>query len=173
MLSAFLKAAFPHVPDNLLQPVSAELEQALARPDIAVLKHQIDSLQEKLGAAEDEIHRLRQESISYRLGIKNATNGGLELLAEHARAKSEEGYTDQHDDAHDDLQLISKAIAYLQDILLREQGLPGFNDTPPDYWPGKPEEWKPKATIVRQTVVAGGLLISSIDRKKRLRIDHL
>jgi cell division protein FtsB len=173
MLGTFLKAAFPHVSQSLIEATSSELTRALSRPDTVVLTEEIDSLKRDLAAAEDEILRLKQDAISFRLGVKNATRGGLEMLAERARHLSEEGFTDQQDDALDDVSLIAKAMAYLQDVMLREQGLPGFQDTPPDYWPGKLEEWKPKREILRQIRVAGSILIAAADRKYRLGIQHL
>lgn len=173
MLSRFLKEAFPHVAGNTVDAVAAELSQALSRPDTAALNDQIATLKAALNDAEDEILRLRQEAISYRLGLKNASKGGLDMLAERARQKSEEGYTDQHDDAHDNGSLISKAIAYLVDVRLREQGAAGFTEAPPDYWPGKPEEWKPKREIWRQKVQAGAILIADLDRQERAGLPHL
>ncbi len=173
MLSLFLKAAFPNVAENLIDAVSAELAQAISRPDVSAMAEEIESLKHELGKAEDEILRLKQEAISIRLGVKNATRGGLEMLAERARHLSEEGFTDQHDDAHDDVSLIAKAMAYLQDVMLREQGLPGFQGTPPEYWTGKPEEWKPKREILHQIRVAGSILIAAADRKYRLGTNHL
>lgn len=173
MLAQFLKTAFPSVPEAMADAVAAQLSQAMARPDVSVLKAEIDTLKAKLSEAEDEILRLRQEAITYRLGVKNASDAGLRVLAERARQKSEEGFSDEHDDTNDDGFLLSASIAYLIDARLREQGAAGFKDTPPTDWPYPAEKWKPKKSIKRQKEMAAAMIIADVDTSERTGRDQI
>lgn len=103
---------------------------------------------------------------------------GVEMIAdERARQMTEEGWTPEHDDEHDDFALSQAAVAYAQAAL--QAGTPpdapywmGDDDGPTpagDLFPWHPDYWKPSDDPVRNLVKAGALIAAEIDRLQRLQ----
>lgn len=112
--------------------------------------------------------------------------GGAKLIAEERdRQISKEGWTEEHDDAHDDHSLALAACAYAAPQQLfrrtrrRDQGGERYADCWPDSWlkeydkrkfiadrPARAEEQVPE-TRIRCLVKAGALIAAEIDRLLR------
>lgn len=103
------------------------------------------------------------------------SNAITDVLAERARQRSGEGWTDAHDDAHTDRSLAAVALCYVGQYYGRswlfrfDEANEYANDPPPDYWPESwdDEWWKPKnprSDLVR----AAALLLAEIERLDRL-----
>lgn len=97
---------------------------------------------------------------------------GAQLISsERFRQIEIEGWTDEHDDAHDNCELSSAACCYAD---------PGANGPysyntpgqPPPGWPWGPEFWKPKEDPVLNLIRAGALIAAEIDRMLRQRELH-
>lgn len=87
---------------------------------------------------------------------------GAELIAaERTRQIEEEGWTAEHDDDHDDQQLVAAALCYAG------EDMPPVT-VPPEGWPFEKDWWKPSETMVRNLVKAGALIAAEIDRLQRL-----
>ena len=105
---------------------------------------------------------------------------GAELIAaERARQMEKEGWSEAHDDEHDDRELALAAVSYVSHATQRawlvatfpENGLEQYQgDEAPDEWPWAPPYWKPKDPI-RDLVRAGALIAAEIDRLQRLQGD--
>lgn len=112
---------------------------------------------------------------------------GAQLIAEEReRQISQEGWTQEHDDAHKTRQMASAAAAYLQHYVERSWIIDPSNplhvmgngslgdrsayygqDKAPDIWPDEWEnDWKPKS-MLSDLVRAGALVAAEIDRLQR------
>lgn len=91
-------------------------------------------------------------------------SGAVMIAAERARQKLQEGFTDRHDDAHADMQLVDAARCYLAHAVWPEQ----FQLFPPGAWPWPHAWWKPSPDPIRDLVKAGALIAAEIDRRQRL-----
>ena len=100
---------------------------------------------------------------------------GIELIAaERERQVSQEGWTAEHDDAHDAGEMVEAAVCYAQQAVGRRWV---FEEEPDHYaadeppigceWPWDSEWWKPKSPIA-DLVRAGALIAAEIDRLQRL-----
>jgi hypothetical protein len=90
---------------------------------------------------------------------------GAELIAEErARQISQEGWTPEHDDQHDNGEMVGAAAAYQLHALL---GI--FKESPPSMWPWSREDWKPSENAIRNLTKSGALLAAEIDRIQRLQ----
>lgn len=87
---------------------------------------------------------------------------GIEAIREErSRQVSDEGWTLEHDDAHDTGELIAAALCYIRHGNVRKPAA-----TPSD-WPWHRSWWKPRdrrSNLVR----AGALIAAEIDRLDRL-----
>ena len=89
---------------------------------------------------------------------------GAELIQQERKRQVEvEGWTPEHDDKHDDQELVLAAIAYAShnlnvDTLLRTR-IAGTAS-----WPWDCKWWKPRPDPVRNLVKAGALIAAEIDR---------
>lgn len=103
------------------------------------------------------------------LGVRAATapatppDGIALIAAERQRQTTVEGWTPEHDDSHDDSQLLSAAIVYAERVRLPES----FASTLPPMWPWAAKWWKPSADPIRNLVKAGALIAAEIDRLNR------
>lgn len=98
---------------------------------------------------------------------------GAELIAtERARQIAVEGWTPEHDDTHDDAEMVKAARAYswvaLCEVCFAADAT-DFRIIPNDW----PMEWsrhwfKPSDDPVRNLVKAGALIAAEIDRLQRL-----
>lgn len=80
------------------------------------------------------------------------STGASMIADERQRQIEEEGWTPEHDDQHEDLELLYAAEAYM------------FGD--PDAWPWEEDSFKPTSKI-RDLVRAGALIAAEIDRLLR------
>ena len=95
-------------------------------------------------------------------GEDPGTPTGAEMIAaERQRQMSVEGWTPAHDDQHENGELLSAAVWYLDNGCEYDLGL----KLPP--WPWEPESWKPREDRIRQLVIAGALVAAEIDRLAR------
>jgi hypothetical protein len=92
---------------------------------------------------------------------------GVNLIAEERRRQiTGEGWTPEHDDAHDDGEMAMAASSYLLPPDARPTWL-DLSDTPED-WPWAKAWWKPSPDDrVRELVKAGALVAAEIDRLLR------
>jgi hypothetical protein len=100
-------------------------------------------------------------------------SGSQMIDNERTRQIASEGWSPQHDDEHDDAQLVEAARAYTWAALCEVKfGANGqdFNLLPND-WPKELDKkwWKPSDSPVRNLVKAGALIVAEIDRLQRKR----
>jgi hypothetical protein len=92
------------------------------------------------------------------------TNAALaEIATERARQVNVEGWTEQHDDEHDNCEMAAAAAAYGLAYAMPQDEAPH----PPEWWPWDPKWWKP-ADHRRNLVKAGALIVAEIERLDRL-----
>lgn len=101
---------------------------------------------------------------------------GADLIAaERQRQITAEGWTPDHDDAHDLGELAEAAACYAtQQRAMERREIRGSTRTPtrtvpvPKAWPWDAEWWKPTPeNRVRELVKAGALIAAEIDRLQR------
>lgn len=87
---------------------------------------------------------------------------GIELIAaERSRQVTQEGWTQEHDNAHQRGELIDAGLSYIYAAV--NVGHPAMQK-PPTVWPWEPHWWKPSDDYVRNLVKAGALIAAEIDR---------
>ena len=90
---------------------------------------------------------------------------GIELIAaERERQISVEGWTAEHDDKHNNRQLVRAAACYADPTYETVEF--EMRDTP-YRWPWEPSWWKPDRDPIRNLVKAGALIAAEIDRMQR------
>lgn len=93
-----------------------------------------------------------------------------DVLAERARQISAEGWTPEHDDAHEAGELARAAACYAMQAALDNIGTPGLADATRhmvrEMWPWSREWWKP-ADHRRDLVKAGAMILAEIQRLDR------
>ena len=132
--------------------------ERLARlePKRACKRHVLESEYEPVGDA------LPLEASSRAEGRPQEIESGASLIArERERQVSVEGWTSAHDDDHENGEMLSAAVWYLDNGCEFDLGL----TLPP--WPWEPAWWKPSDDRVRQLVKAGALIAAEIDRLQR------
>lgn len=87
------------------------------------------------------------------------------IRSERRRQIDVEGWSETHDDTHDDGSLLSVAVFYYQHAARPEFPLQLINGAP-EGWPWAPEWWKPKDRH-RDLIRAAALCHAEIDRLKR------
>jgi hypothetical protein len=118
--------------------------------------------------------------------IMKHTKSGIELIANERRRQIEkEGWTPEHDDAHDEHELYDAAKCYAKPESIRpyrydykgiQRNLVPFGEDPDSYtslkgWPWKMEWWKPSPeNRVKELIKAGALYQAEIDRIERLKL---
>lgn len=121
---------------------------------------------EKLGAAVKVLSEYRPER----------PQDGVEAISrERTRQKEVEGWTPEHDDAHDGGELIKVAACYLDAALTAEirSDAAQYHTWPPrrsiNFWPSEWAEkwWKPSNDPIRNLEKSGALIAAEIDRLKR------
>ena len=91
------------------------------------------------------------------------TRPGVDLIAkERRRQQRAEGWTADHDDAHEDGELAAAAACYALRSRRRRYG----DRRIPQKWPWDSVWWNPKGPI-RDLVRAGALIAAEIDRRLR------
>lgn len=81
------------------------------------------------------------------------------IVRERLRQISVEGWTPEHDDQHDDMEMSEAALSYLL------HAIPHAGVT--KFWPWDKAYWKPSSQL-RDLVKAGALIAAEIDRLQRL-----
>ena len=96
---------------------------------------------------------------------------GIERIEEEReRQISQEGYTPEHDDNHDDSELLKAADCYITAVRRMSQLVyKNLWKKLPALWPWDKEWWKPSDDPVRNLVKAGALIAAEIDRIQRLQ----
>jgi hypothetical protein len=85
--------------------------------------------------------------------------GAEMIVAERQRQIDVEGWTAEHDAAHDGNDLACAALCYLV-----EAYVPVGSGVLPEPWPWAATDWKPAEDPVRNLVKAGALISAEIDR---------
>lgn len=99
-------------------------------------------------------------------------NGSELIAAERQRQVDREGWTPEHDDAHDGGELLYAARAYTFAASTQTAGGDTelaamlLNHAPP-WWPWDRSWWKPTDDPIRNLVKAGALIAAEIDRLQR------
>lgn len=93
---------------------------------------------------------------------------GKLIREERDRQKAIEGWSEEHDDAHDDGELLLAARCYFDHATFANAGAARRADGVPMGWPWDAASWKPK-TPVRDLVRAGALVLAEIDRLHRAK----
>lgn len=125
----------------------------------------------EIAALRAEINRLNTVVVNMRAGYGNASPAALGFLAERARQRRAEGFSDADDDEHVNGEMLKAAICYLLDADARHDGGEGFPSAP-ELWPFPSEDWKRKP-LHRQIEIAGALLIAEAERRDRNGLDEL
>lgn len=94
---------------------------------------------------------------------------GIELIAaERARQISQEGWTPEHDDEHDNGQLARAAACYAMGVFERQRALNSDCNILGWLWPWSMRCWKPTPdNRIRELTKAGALIAAEIDRLQR------
>jgi hypothetical protein len=91
---------------------------------------------------------------------------GIELIAdERERQVSQEGWTPEHDNEHEECELTEAAVCYA--LTGREVALQATVCPNPSGWPWDMKSWKPSPDPIRNLVKAGALIAAEIDRLNR------
>ena len=91
-----------------------------------------------------------------------SSEGVEAIAAERRRQVTVEGWSPEHDDAHDEGDLLAAAICYAEDAFWGPRGDP----KPRDGWPWDAKWWKPKGKL-RNLARAGALIAAEFDRTVR------
>lgn len=89
------------------------------------------------------------------------------IAAERQRQVLQEGWTFDHDDEHDDGELIRAAACYLDTARMREVQALHVHAISHPGWPWAQAFWKPSDDPIRNLVKAGALIAAEIDRLQR------
>lgn len=90
---------------------------------------------------------------------------GIELIAaERQRQQEVEGWTPEHDDKHNFMEMFRAAVCYADPIW---QTIEYEKKDVPLNWPWEDFWYKPSADQVRNLVKAGALIVAEIDRIQR------
>lgn len=144
---------------------------AMGRPDIPG-DTPVDSIAEIIREA---AKRLAVQASAVKPGLLEAateaagvlTFAARDVLLERERQITAEGWTSEHDDAHDSGDLAAAGAAYaIEANALLEGMVPSETREPPFCWPWAREWWKSKDAR-RNLVKAGALILAEIERLDR------
>lgn len=89
---------------------------------------------------------------------------GAELItAERRRQVDAEGWTPEHDDEHDEFEMMRAACCYAAEAGFPRRPLGVIHPN----WPWATKWWKPSEDPIRNLVKAGALIAAEIDRLQR------
>jgi hypothetical protein len=91
----------------------------------------------------------------------SADDGVSLIAAERRRQVDREGWTPEHDDEHENGELLAAAVKYI------DAGADVDLEMRPPVWPFEPSSWKPSDDQVRCLTKAGALIAAEIDRLLR------
>lgn len=98
---------------------------------------------------------------------EDLSSAAIDVLAERDRQQDVEGWTPEHDDAHDDGEMAKAAACYAW-ISAQSNTLRDVFDGPPPTWPSEWDSWWWKPTTRRRDLVkAGALILAEIERLDR------
>lgn len=101
--------------------------------------------------------------------LAKCTSGVALISAERARQITQEGWTSEHDDDHDENELARAAASYALPIDSRPHRNPNQRGRAPECWPFSQDWWKPSEhDRIKELVKAGALIAAEIDRLQRL-----
>jgi hypothetical protein len=124
---------------------------------IALAHNALPAILDRLSAAEARVKELEWER-----------DAGVGLIAaERERQVSKEGWTPEHDDAHEMGELAAAAIAYASPFESIKARSLICEEHVCEVWPWDPEAFKPGDRI-RDLTKAGALIAAEIDRLQRL-----
>lgn len=87
---------------------------------------------------------------------------GTELIAEERQRQiTKEGYSLEHDDAHNDGEIVTAAMAYLDFVYGSSRNVAVWK------WPWSDDSFKPAGGDIKNLVKAGALIAAEIDRLQR------
>lgn len=89
-----------------------------------------------------------------------------EIYSERKRQIDVEGWTHEHDDAHDNGEMLKAAVIYYQNAARKDMPLQMRDDGAPMGWPWEAHWWKPKDPH-RDLVRAGALCLAERERIRR------
>lgn len=104
---------------------------------------------------------------------------GIELIADERARQLKKGWTEEHDDHHEDGCLAEAAACYVVAGSAGVRGadakeeftasmLDGFSDSLVS-WPWDDEDWNPSSDPMVNLVKAGSLIAAELDRLQRLK----
>ncbi|WP_275629838.1 hypothetical protein [Pseudomonas sp. 273] len=147
-----------------LKTVARELEVDPAEVDLAVM---INGLRFPLTRKSFQVDEYGTLEIS--LAESDSDIPGLKqiqaLVIERLRQIRDEGFSEQHDDAHDRGELAIAAACYAEEAFcqLRDPDrLPEISEIVPQLWPWEPSWWRPSLDARRNLVKAGALILAAI-----------
>jgi hypothetical protein len=100
--------------------------------------------------------------------IVGKDSGAAMIVDERLRQISKEGFSPEHDDAHDSGQMIGAARAYAMAAQMQICGLVS-SCNPPLSWEWDEEWWKPSPDPIKNLKRAGALIAAEIDRLLRAK----
>lgn len=169
-IEKFLKSAFPSIDADTMS-IAVDEFKTVIRTEVARAHEESAELRDENERLRREVSRLNTVIANQRAGWENASPAALAILAERARQKRMEGYTDTHDDEHVNGELGKAAACYLIDAIDRLTGGEGYPQ-PPEQWPWEPSDWKRK-DIHRQLEISGALSMAELERLERNGLDAI
>lgn len=172
--------------DTMLSSLQADLTimmaSAVAEGDEFVTGYRIKTgaIHRIIGAMQEAGYPVNLPNLAGQQSERPAPAGQAvgDVLAERERQKTAEGWTQEHDDEHDDGAMAAAAACYAMHSAIEEgirsgkleryaDSMRPFDKFVPDYWPWDKKWWKPKAAR-RNLVKSAALLIAEIERLDRL-----
>lgn len=114
----------------------------------------------------EEVERLIGEAISLHIAPDSLDSGVAMIANERARQIAKEQFTPEHDDQHNEGQLLSAAVCYVDMADTQIDGYGPLEGVPFD-WPWDRTWWKPSPDPIRNLTKAAALIASEIDRLQR------
>ena len=93
--------------------------------------------------------------------IPTPPDGAMLITSERRRQIQREGWTPEHDDAHEEDELARAAVKYIEAACAFDHGWHAM-------WPWEPSWWKPSDDAIRNLTKAGALIAAEIDRIRRI-----
>lgn len=153
----------PDTPTTILGPDGLDRQVCISRNsgDVFAEDVEFDGLTLTVEIADEAEGRAFLAAISALPPVHDLTRAEIDVIAERRRQVTEEGWTADHDDAHDPLDLPFAAASYA----LTAGGAPE-ESVYDRFWPWPPKWWKPHPRR-RALVKAAALLIAAIEKLDR------
>jgi hypothetical protein len=95
-------------------------------------------------------------------------SGAEMIAAERERQIRVEGWNPEHDDEHEDAEMVAAARAYCFAVSFTEMEQSELWLQIRGYWPWGARWWKPSPDPIRNLTKAGALIAAEIDRLQRV-----